>query len=82
MDVERNLNQEESGSDFNIGLLLHHFLLNWKLFAISVVVCLFFAAFYVYNATRIYQVSAKILLQDTEKGSFASQMDFLSDFGY
>lgn len=82
MDVERNLNQEESGNEFNIGLLLHHFLLNWKLFAISVVVCLLFAAFYVYNATKIYQVSAKILLQDNEKGSFASQMDFLSDFGY
>ncbi|MBE6309408.1 MAG: polysaccharide biosynthesis tyrosine autokinase [Bacteroidales bacterium] len=82
MDVERNLNQEEGGNDFNIALLLHHFLLNWKLFAVSVVVCLFFAAFYVYNATKIYQVSAKILLQDNEKGSFASQMDFLSDFGY
>lgn len=82
MDVERNLNNEESGNEFNIGLLLHHFLLNWKLFAVSVAVCLFVALFYVYNATKIYQVSAKILLQDADKGSFASQMDFLSDFGY
>ncbi len=82
MDTERNLNQEENGSDFNIGLLLHHFLLNWKLFAVSMAVCLLVAAFKVYNSTKIYQVTSKVLLQDAEKGSFASQMDMLSDFGY
>ncbi len=82
MDTERNLNQEDSGNDFNIGLLFHHFMQNWKLFLVSVIVCLLFAAFYLYNATKTYQVSAKILLQDTQKGSFASQMDMLADFGY
>ncbi len=82
MDIERNVNQEENSSDFNIGILLHHFLLNWKFFVISILVCLFVAAFYVYNSTRIYQVAAKIFLQDAEKGSFVSQMDMLADFGY
>ncbi len=83
MDKERiNVNQEENDGDFNIGILLHHFLLNWKLFAISIAVCLVVAVFYMYNTTKIYQVTAKILLQDAEKGSFASQMDMLSDFGY
>lgn len=82
MDIERNVNQEENSSEFNLGLILHHFLLNWKLFAISVVVCLCVAAFYIYNSTRVYQVSAKILIQDDEKGSFASQMDVLNDFGF
>lgn len=83
MDKERiNVNQEENDGDFNIGILIHHFLLNWKLFAISVAVCLVVAVFYIYNTTKIYQVTAKILLQDAEKGSFASQMDMLADFGY
>lgn len=82
MDNERNFVQEENDSDFNLGLLLHHFLLNWKLFAVSLVICLAVAVFYVYNSTRIYSVSAKILLQDSEKGSFASQFDMLADFGY
>ncbi len=82
MDIERNINQEDGGNDFNLALLLHHFLLNWKLFAVSVAVCLFVAAFHLYNATKVYQVSAKILLQDAEKGSFASQLDMLTDFGY
>lgn len=82
MDIERNVNQEENSSEFNLGLILHHFLLNWKLFVISVVVCLCVAAFYIYNSTRVYQVSAKILIQDDEKGSFASQMDVLNDFGF
>ena len=62
MDNERNFVQEENDSDFNLGLLLHHFLLNWKLFAVSLVICLAVAVFYVYNSTRIYSVSAKILL--------------------
>lgn len=82
MDIERNVNQEENSSEFNLGLILHHFLLNWKLFVISVVVCLCVAAFYIYNSTKVYQVSAKILIQDDEKGSFASQMDVLNDFGF
>lgn len=82
MDVERNVNIEEEKNDFNISILLHYFLLNWKLFAVSVVLCLFFAFFYIYNSTNIYQVTAKILLQDSEKGSFATQMDMLADFGY
>lgn len=82
MDIERNVNQEENSNEFNLGLILHHFLLNWKLFAISVVVCLCVAVFYIYNSTKVYQVSAKILLQDDEKGSFASQMDVLNDFGF
>ncbi len=83
MDIERNnTNQEDNGSEFNIALLLHHFLLNWKLFAVSVVLCLVFAVFYIYNSAKVYQVTAKILLQDEEKGSFASQMDMLADFGY
>ena len=82
MDIERNLNQEENSSEFNLGLILHHFMLNWKLFAISVVACMCAAAFYIYNSTKVYQVSAKILVQDDEKGSFASQMDVLTDFGF
>ena len=82
MDLERNVNQEENSNEFNLGLILHHFMLNWKLFAVSVVVCLCVAVFYIYNSAKVYQVSAKILVQDDEKGSFASQLDFLSDFGY
>lgn len=82
MDIERNVNQEENTEGFNLGLVLHHFLLNWKLFVVSVVLCLFVAVFYIYNSTKFYQVSAKIILQDDEKGSFASQMDMLSDFGF
>lgn len=82
MDIERNVNQEDNSSEFNIGLLLHHFLHNWKFFVISVVVCLCVAAFHIYNSAKVYQVSAKILIQDSEKGSFVSQMDVLSDFGF
>ncbi len=82
MDNERNVMQENNNNEFNLGVLLRIFLLNWKLFAVSIVVCLSVAFFYLYKATKIYQVSAKVLLQDTQRGSFASQMDLLADFGY
>lgn len=83
MDTDRNnANIEDNDNEFNIGVLLKHFLLNWKLFAVSIVLCLILAVFYIYNSTNVYQVSAKILMQDDEKGSFASQMDMLADFGY
>ena len=82
MDNERNIIKEDNSGDFNLGVLLHYFMLNWKLFAFSVVACLLVAFFYLYNATKVYQVSAKVLLQDSQRGSFASQMDMLVDFGY
>lgn len=71
---------EEEG--LNIKTIVACFLDHWKLFVISVIICLFGAAFYLYRATPVYQVSAKILLADKEKGSFSSQADFLNDFGF
>lgn len=71
---------EEEG--FNIGSIFALFMEHWKLFAASVFVCMLGAGFFLYNAVPRYQVSAKILLSDKEKGSFSSQADMLVDFGF
>ena len=71
---------EEEG--FNIGNIFALFMEHWKLFAASVFVCMLGAGFFLYNAVPRYQVSAKILLSDKEKGSFSSQADMLVDFGF
>lgn len=71
---------EEEGLD--IGKILMSFLSHWKLFVISIVVCLAFAVVHLYFAVPQYRVTSKILLSDDERGSFSSQADMLADFGY
>ena len=78
--MELNLN--EQNSEFNINILLSYLRKYWKWFVASVVVCLVCAVVYLHYATQVYQVSAKVLIQDKEKGTFSSQADFLMDFGF
>ena len=84
MQENKSLNNanvvEEEGLD--IAKILTLFFTYWKLFLVSVILCLGVAAFYLYNAVPQYKVSAKILLADKEKGSFSSQADMLADFGF
>ena len=75
-----NTVEEEGG--FNIGKLFSYLLAYWKLFVLSVVVCLVAAYFYNRNAVPQYNVAAKVLLQDSEKGSVSSSADMLADFGF
>ena len=71
---------EEDGFNFSkfISLTLSH----WKLFVICVVLCIVGASVRLYFSVPQYNVAAKILLSDKEKGSFSSQADMLADFGY
>ena len=71
---------EEDG--FNIGKFISTALAHWKLFIVCIVLCLAGAGVKLYFSTPQYDVSAKILLSDKEKGSFSSQADMLADFGY
>ncbi len=73
-------NTNEEGG-FGLRDAVSYFLRYWKLFALSVCVCLAIAYLHVRSSVPQYQVTAKILLQDKEKGSFSSQADMLSDFG-
>lgn len=75
-----NTQFEEEG--INIGKIVSMFLSHWKLFLVSVVACLVIGAVKLYLSVPQYRVSAKILLSDSQKGSFSSQADMLADFGY
>lgn len=79
-DNKTGLMTEEEG--INIGRLFSYFLEYWKLFVLSLIVCMIGAAVYLYFSVPRYSVRAKILLQDKEKGSFSSQTDMLADFGF
>lgn len=72
--------KEEGGLDLR--MILGYLRDNWILFVFSVVVCLVGAFVYLRFATPVYNISAKVLLQDSEKGgSVMSPADMLADFG-
>ena len=82
MQENKNLNPVVEEEGFDLVKIVMIFLAYWKLFLVSVIICLGVAFAYLYNAVPQYRVSAKILLSDKEKGSFSSQTDMLADFGF
>ena len=82
MQENKNITAPVEEEDFNIGKIISACLAHWKLFVVCLVLCMAGAAAYLYFAVPQYRVTAKILLSDSQKGSFASQADMLADFGY
>ena len=77
-----NIDNENEEGGFDIQLVLGYLRANWLFFVLSVVVCLSLAFVYLRYATPIYNVSAKVLLQDSQRGgSVLSPSDMLVDFG-
>ena len=77
-----NMTNQTEESGFDLRTAVSYFLNNWKWFALSFFVCMVLATVYLRKSVPMYQVTAKILLQDKEKGSFSSQTDMLTDFGF
>ncbi len=73
------LNQQEKTY---LNIILDFFLQYWKLFLVSFVICFASAFIYLRYAGKAYQINAKVLLKDDEKGTFNSQTDMLADFGF
>ena len=72
--------QQEDGFDFRV--IFGYLRAYWWLFVLSVIVCFAGAFLYLRYATPIYNMSAKVLLQDSEKGgTVLSPDDMLADFG-
>lgn len=68
--------------EFDIRKIFSYALAYWKLIVVFVVLCLVAAFAHLRVAVPKYQVTAKILLQDKNKGSFSSSADMLADFGF
>ena len=79
MDNE-NLQNNNSEEAFDTTGLLLAFLANWKWFALSVVVCLIAAFFYIAKQIPVYSVSSSIYLsQDNSSSRNAFSMDKAAD---
>ena len=79
-NIMKDMLEEEDG--FSVKKVLSYAVAYWKVLLASVIVCFAVAVVYLRVAVPRYQVMAKILLQDKERGSFMSQADMLVDFGF
>lgn len=64
-DVEKTLliqEEEDANTIFNLQFIYSSFIINWKWFVISLIICLGIAAIHLRYTTPIYQASAKILV--------------------
>lgn len=56
--------EEESSSIFNLQFIYSSFIINWKWFLVSVLICFGIAAIYLRYATPVYRATASILVKD------------------
>lgn len=83
-DLLNELEEEETKSSteesINYKLLFFKYLNKWYWFAIGVFICLSTAIIYIYFSPKYYLVTAKLLLQDENKGAdFSSNNAIISD---
>ena len=67
----------EEESAFNIRNLMAIFILNWKWFVFSILLCLGIAYTYLRYTTPVYQAAAKMLVKD-ENGGRSSRRSLMS----
>ena len=63
-----NVIEEEEQSSFTFASIYAAFILNWKWFVLSLIICLGLAAIYLRYTTPIYQTTAKLLVKGSDKG--------------
>lgn len=80
--MDNNIETLDNQEKTYLNIILDFFLQYWKLFVLSFVLCFASAFVYLRYASKAYQVNAKVLLKDDEKGAFNSQTDMLADFGF
>jgi capsular exopolysaccharide synthesis family protein len=82
--MEKKINK--GGGDDNVELqkIVSIFFANWKVFAISIIVCLFLVFLFIAFSTPKYYIHAKILVEDDENSGASmlnSSGSMLKDFG-
>ena len=81
-EYDINIEKEQGEEGFDFRVILGYLRAYWWLFTLSVIACLACAFVYLRYAKPVYNMSAKVLLQDSEKGgAVISPADMLVDFG-
>ncbi|KUJ61672.1 tyrosine protein kinase [Flavobacteriaceae bacterium CRH] len=72
---------EDKTEDANLREQLYKYVIHWKWFLLSVVICLIAVFLYLRYATPIYQATTAILVKDEKKGGMLSELSAFSDLG-
>jgi tyrosine-protein kinase Etk/Wzc len=67
--------------DVNLREQLHKYIIQWKWFLLSIVICFAIAFLYLRYSTPIYEVTTTILVKDEKKGGMLSELSAFSDLG-
>ncbi|MEO8238597.1 MAG: polysaccharide biosynthesis tyrosine autokinase [Flavobacterium sp.] len=67
--------------EINIREQLDKYIIHWKWFLLSAVLCLIFAFLYLRYTTPSYEASTSILVKDEKKGGMLSELSAFSDLG-
>ena len=76
--------EDSEQSSFNFQKLYTIFILNWKWFVLSIIICLGCSYLYLRYKSPVYATSAKLLIKDESNNKSASAKDAISgmvDFG-
>ena len=73
--------ENSTTATFNLKEELDNYLIYWRWFVLSLVVCVAIAFLYLRYAIPNYKAVATILVQDERKGSMASELSAFSDLG-
>ena len=79
VSVNNNVDEEELGID--VRLILTKFVIYWKWFLVSIVLCSVGAFFYLRYVSPIYKIQASVMINDEKKGSFQNPLMAMADFG-
>ncbi|TDO71510.1 capsular exopolysaccharide synthesis family protein [Flavobacterium chryseum] len=67
--------------DLNFREQLNKYIIHWRWFLLSIVICLIIAFLYLRYTTPIYEATATILVKDEKKGGMLSELSAFSDLG-
>ena len=67
--------------EVNLREQLDKYIIHWKWFLLSVVICLIAAFLYLRYSTPIYEATTAILVKDEKKGGMLSELSAFSDLG-
>lgn len=75
-----NIINDES-EDINIRERIDKYLVNWRWFLISVIICIVGAFLYLRYTTQTFEASTTILVKDEKKGGMLSELSAFADLG-
>lgn len=72
---------DNKSEDVNLRQQLEKYIVHWRWFLLSVVICLIAVFLYLRYATPIYEATTAILVKDEKKGGMLSELSAFSDLG-